>query len=123
MSANPGRVFKGKKMHGKMGGKPKKILKLQVFKIDYDRGLIYVKGSVPGKQGDLIEITDAFFHNKMNEGKINYPTFVPKEGVRYADIVQVEVNHQDPSEDFLHDEALPKYRNELGGDDDEGGEK
>lgn len=51
----PGRVFKGKKMAGHMGNKQRTQQTLEVVRIDADRNLILVKGSVPGaKGGDVI---------------------------------------------------------------------
>jgi len=51
----PGRVFKGKKMAGHMGNVRRTQQNLQVVRVDADRNLIFVKGSVPGaKGGDVI---------------------------------------------------------------------
>lgn len=51
----PGRVFKGKKMSGQMGNVKVTALNLEVVRVDAERNLILVKGSVPGaKGGDLI---------------------------------------------------------------------
>jgi len=47
----PGRVFKGKKMAGHMGDKRVTVQGLEVVRIDGDKGLILVKGSVPGANG------------------------------------------------------------------------
>ncbi|KAI3719277.1 hypothetical protein L6452_20172 [Arctium lappa] len=55
----PGRVYKGKKMPGRMGGTKTKIRKLQVIKIDSDLRVVMIKGAVPGKPGNLIRITPA----------------------------------------------------------------
>ncbi|MBI5040982.1 MAG: 50S ribosomal protein L3 [Gammaproteobacteria bacterium] len=52
---SPGRVFKGKKMAGHMGAKQRSAQNLQVVRVDVERGLILVKGAVPGaKGGDVI---------------------------------------------------------------------
>lgn len=51
-----GRVIKGKKLPGRLGGKRKMIRNLEVIKVDKDKGFILVKGSVPGKPGSLIFI-------------------------------------------------------------------
>lgn len=45
---DPGRVFKGKKMAGRMGGVRRTQQNLQVFKIDTKLNLIYVRGCIPG---------------------------------------------------------------------------
>jgi large subunit ribosomal protein L3 len=51
----PGRVFKGKKMAGHMGNVRRTAQSLEVVRVDIDRNLILVKGSVPGaKGGDVI---------------------------------------------------------------------
>lgn len=109
---DPGKVFKGKKMHGYMGGHSRCQLNLQVYKVDFDRSLVYLFGSVPGKLGELVEIQDARFKPKVNYEMLNFPTFIPEKGKVYASITQVEPPLQDPSEDWLHDNVLPK-------DDDE----
>jgi len=51
----PGRVFKGKKMAGHMGNVRRTAQNLEVIRVDMDRGLLLVKGAVPGsKGGDVI---------------------------------------------------------------------
>lgn len=55
----PGRVFKGKKMPGRMGGTKTKIRKLQIVKIDSELRVFMIKGAVPGKPGNLLRITPA----------------------------------------------------------------
>ena len=56
---DPGRVFKGKKMAGHMGAAKVTTQNLQVVKTDSDRGLIMVKGAVPGSKGGWVTIKDA----------------------------------------------------------------
>ena len=48
---SPGRVFKGKKMAGRMGGVNRTVQSLEVVRVDADRNLILVKGAVPGHAG------------------------------------------------------------------------
>jgi len=55
----PGRVYKGKKMPGRMGGTKRKIRKLKIVKIDKDLNVVMIKGAVPGKPGNLLRITPA----------------------------------------------------------------
>jgi large subunit ribosomal protein L3 len=57
--ATPGKVFKGMKMAGQKGNARTTTLNLQVVEGDAERGLILVKGSVPGANGSLIFIRDA----------------------------------------------------------------
>ena len=56
---DPGRVFKGKKMAGHMGAVRVTTQNLQVVKTDAERGLIMVKGAVPGAKGGWVTIKDA----------------------------------------------------------------
>ncbi|AZQ69271.1 50S ribosomal protein L3 [Silicimonas algicola] len=56
---DPGRVFKGKKMAGHMGAARVTTQNLQVVRTDADRGLIMVKGAVPGSKGGWVTIKDA----------------------------------------------------------------
>ncbi len=52
----PARVWPGQKMPGRLGGKRVTVKNLQVVKIDADRGLLLVKGAVPGAPGSIISI-------------------------------------------------------------------
>lgn len=55
----PGRVFKGKKMAGQMGDANVTTQNLEVVRTDSDRGLIMVKGAVPGSKGGWVTVRDA----------------------------------------------------------------
>ncbi len=56
---DPGKVFKGKKMAGHMGASRVTTQNLQIVKTDADRGLILIKGAVPGPKGGWVLIKDA----------------------------------------------------------------
>jgi large subunit ribosomal protein L3 len=56
---DPGRVFKGKKMAGHMGNRRVTVQNLEVFGVDPERGLILLKGGVPGPKGGWLRVTDA----------------------------------------------------------------
>ena len=56
---DPGKVFKGKKMAGHMGAVRVTTQNLQVMRTDADRGLIMIKGAVPGSKGGWVTIKDA----------------------------------------------------------------
>ncbi len=56
---DPGRVFKGKKMAGHMGAVRVTTQNLQVVRTDPERGLIMVKGAVPGSKGGWVTVKDA----------------------------------------------------------------
>jgi len=54
MRTTPGRVFKGKKMPGRMGFDKKTVKGLKVVFIDDEKGIIGLKGAVPGNKGSLV---------------------------------------------------------------------
>jgi large subunit ribosomal protein L3 len=56
---DPGKVFKGKKMAGHMGDKRVTTLNLRVVKTDVERGLIMLRGAVPGAKGGWVTLRDA----------------------------------------------------------------
>jgi large subunit ribosomal protein L3 len=58
-SATPSRVFKGRKMPGRLGHERVTILNLEVVKVDAERNLLLVKGAVPGPVGGLVVVRSA----------------------------------------------------------------
>ena len=58
-SQDPGRVFKNKKMAGHMGNRRVTVQNLEVFGVDPERGLILVKGGIPGPRGAWVQVRDA----------------------------------------------------------------
>lgn len=57
-TTTPGRVFKGKKLPGHMGDVTSTIQNLAVVKVDTDKNVILVKGSVPGAKGAILRIKE-----------------------------------------------------------------
>ena len=55
-TSTPGRVFKGKKLPGHMGVETVTIQNLEVVKVDLDKNVILVKGSVPGAKGAILKL-------------------------------------------------------------------
>ncbi|HHJ00750.1 MAG TPA: 50S ribosomal protein L3 [Candidatus Aerophobetes bacterium] len=55
-SSDPSRVFKGKKMPGRMGARKVTVRNLEVMGVEKEQSLLLVKGSVPGKRGSLLVI-------------------------------------------------------------------
>ncbi|MBW4562588.1 MAG: 50S ribosomal protein L3 [Mojavia pulchra JT2-VF2] len=55
----PGRVYPGKRMAGRLGGKRVTIRKLTVVRVDAERNLVLIKGAIPGKPGALVSIVPA----------------------------------------------------------------
>jgi large subunit ribosomal protein L3 len=56
---DPGKVFKNKKMAGHMGARNRTQQNLEVVRTDTDRGLLFIKGSVPGHKGSWLMVKDA----------------------------------------------------------------
>jgi len=53
----PGRVYKGRKMAGRMGGDKVTSKNVKVIDVVVDKNLILIKGAVPGKKGNLISLS------------------------------------------------------------------
>lgn len=58
-ASTPGRVFKGMKMAGRMGGERSSVQNLTVQGVDAEKGLVLVKGAVPGPKGGLVLVRSA----------------------------------------------------------------
>jgi large subunit ribosomal protein L3 len=56
MGTTPGRVYPGKRMAGRLGGKQTTIKNLQVVLVNLENNLLVVKGAIPGKLGNLLSI-------------------------------------------------------------------
>ncbi len=57
--ATPARVFKGKRMPGRMGGDKTTVMNLDVVQVDAERNLLMVRGAVPGPKGAVLVIREA----------------------------------------------------------------
>lgn len=55
----PNRVFKGKKLAGRMGGEQVTVQNLEIVKVDVERNLLLVKGNVPGPRKGLVQVKGA----------------------------------------------------------------
>ena len=88
-------------MAGQLGNERITVQNQMVYKTDYDRSLLYIKGGVPGKIGGLLMIKDAI--KKHDQWKIlPFPTFIPEEGKKYPSI-QEYVPPEDLNEKYTHD--------------------
>jgi large subunit ribosomal protein L3 len=65
-------------MYGRMGGRVSVQRGLAVYKIDVDKNLLYLRGSVPGKAGTIVKIRDTLLFDKAekNMDLVHFPTFV-----------------------------------------------
>ena len=61
---DPGRVFKGKKMAGRMGNKKVTKQNLRVINVDSENNLLMVKGSIPGKKNSIVYLKDSVKKSK-----------------------------------------------------------
>lgn len=74
---DPGKVFKGKKMAGQMGNVRCTQQSLEVIRVDTDRGLVLVRGAVPGSKGGYVFIRDAV--KKALHSDLPYPAGLKQE--------------------------------------------
>jgi len=58
-NSSPSRIFKGKKMPGRMGAEKVTVQNLAIVRVDAERGLLLVKGAVPGAKGGLLVIKNS----------------------------------------------------------------
>lgn len=67
---DPGRVFRGKKMAGHMGARQVTVQNLKIVSTDTERGLILVRGAVPGVEGEYVYLRDARKHSLPKEAPL-----------------------------------------------------
>jgi large subunit ribosomal protein L3 len=65
MSGPGGKVFKGKKLPGRMGGEKVTVQRLSVVRVDKDRNLLLIKGAVPGPKGSFLVVRETVKPNKQ----------------------------------------------------------
>ena len=90
---DPGKTFKGKKMPGRMGNKNCTVQNLLVYKIDPKRNLVYVKGCVPGNDGEYVKITDG---RDVGPFKLPFPTYIPTGSPEELEEVVAPAPAEDP---------------------------
>jgi large subunit ribosomal protein L3 len=71
---DPGRVFKGKKMAGHMGAKKITTQNLEIVSTDSARGLILIKGAVPGSKGGYVRVFDSV--KRKNDMELPFPAAI-----------------------------------------------
>ena len=106
---DPGRVFKGHKMAGHMGDERVTVQNLEVVQVDCERGLILIRGGVPGSKGGYVLISDAI-KRALPEG-VRFPAGLVEDATSEAEEapaedVQAEADaDQAPAEDVVSDDA------------------
>ena len=91
---DPGKVFKGKKMAGHMGDARVTVQNLEIIDVDTEKGLILVKGGVPGAKKGFVLISDA--KKRARPENAPYPAALtgdaptPEEAVDEAEVVEDE---------------------------------
>lgn len=98
----PARVWPGKKMAGKSGNELITCQSLLVYKTDYNRGLIYIKGGVPGFENSKVAILDAERQRHIQYPFVLNPTFIPEAGKVYENITTYTPT-TDGYENYRHD--------------------
>ncbi len=96
---DPGKVFKGKKMAGHMGAVRVTTQNLEIVSTDDDRGLILVRGAVPGSKGGFVLVRDAI-KRKAPEG-LPFPAGLM--GAAGAEVVESEATEEAVVDDIIED--------------------
>ena len=105
---DPGRVFKGKKMAGHMGDRQRTQQNLEIVRTDADRGLLFVKGSVPGAKNGWLLVKDAV---KINHEELPFP------GVMYRN--RDEFEHQEADAGLVEGAAEHEAGTEISAEQQE----
>jgi len=96
---DPGRVFKNKKMAGHMGDRQRTQQNLEIVRTDVERGLLFVKGSVPGSKGTWLLVKDAVKVNRPADAP--YPASIKSA----ANSNTADAPAETPAEDVVAPEA------------------
>ena len=99
---DPGKVFKNKKMAGHMGDKQRTQQNLEVVRVDDERGLIFVKGSVPGAKNSWLQVVDSVKVDRHAEAP--YPAGIKSSNAPTAD----EPKLADQADETVTEQAAPE---------------
>ena len=80
-SRRDGKIWKGKKMPGRMGNEARCVKHLFVFKVDHAADVVYVRGCVPGPRKGWLILRDSRSNPIFKQTPPPYPTFMPKAGI------------------------------------------
>jgi large subunit ribosomal protein L3 len=118
---DPGKVFKGKKMAGHMGDRQRTQQNLEVVRTDADRGLIFVKGSVPGSKNGWLLVRDAVKIKVSEDLELPFPGAIlekkstaPEHEEAPAGMVESDAEHQ------VNPEVTPEQQAKLAQEQDSG---
>ena len=81
---DPGKVFKGKKMPGRMGGRRVTVQNAVVWRVDPARNLLWVRGQVPGHKGNFVLVRDAAKKTLEQQPPRPVPTHIGEAAVAVA---------------------------------------
>ncbi|WP_299437963.1 50S ribosomal protein L3 [uncultured Rhodospira sp.] len=112
---DPGKVFKGKKMAGHMGFERVTVQSLEVVTVDEDRGLVMVRGAVPGAKGGWVEISDAL--KKALPDGVPTPAGIKAEAAPEETAVEDAPVEDAPAEDAPAEDAPAEDAQVSDGDD------
>ncbi|MBT5244798.1 MAG: 50S ribosomal protein L3 [Rhodospirillaceae bacterium] len=102
---DPGRVFKGKKMAGHMGAVQVTTQNLEVVSTDSERGLILIKGAVPGSKGGYVRIFDSV--KRTNTLELPFPAaLVGDEAPVEEEVVEEVATEEVVAEEAIVEEAV-----------------
>lgn len=101
---DPGKTFKNKKMMGHLGVETVTTQNLTIFRIDAERGLIMIKGAVPGSEGSYVRVSDAI--------KKAIPAEAPKPGAFKKPGAVDAAPAEAPAEDVVEADVAPEASTE-----------
>ena len=118
---DPGKVFKGKKMAGHMGDRQRTQQNLEIVRTDADRGLLFVKGSVPGTENGWLLVRDSV---KITRDDLPFPGVMYRNRDEFehqeadAGLVESAAEHEVHQQvDAAHQAELLKTQEAGAGDD------
>ena len=116
--ATPSRVFKGKKMPGRMGGNKVTTLNLKVVDTDAEKELLLIRGSVPGRRGATVVVRNAVKGPEVST-VIDYPEPPEPEEVEEEIVAEEAPAEEAPAEEAPAEEAPAEEAaaEETGGDE------
>ena len=115
-TSTPGRVFKGKKLPGHMGNQTITIQNLEVIKVDLDKNVILVKGSVPGAKGAILKLKTSVKSKVRRERQMPKVDVYDVEGKKVKTLeLKEEVFGLTPNEAVVHSVLVNYLANQRQG--------